>query len=194
MTRPRPSLMRTGHGQGAGRPHIEIVADELSRGIPEPARPAAARDASGKFIPSDGTRALARKGGKAKAESVQLQRLLSLAELPTDHAFAPYARLAREWRDDHMRQLAATVGGGEVGAGPASIVSSAALQLAGSRWLSDRGAELADPKLLLDASRLADASRQNLLAAHELAAREAASRPKQPSALALALTSQRELK
>jgi WD40 repeat protein len=38
-----------------------------------------------------------------------------------------------------MEQLGATVGGGEVGPGPASIVSSAALQLGASRWLSDQG-------------------------------------------------------
>jgi hypothetical protein len=78
-----------------------------------------------------------------------------------------------------MAQLAATVGGGEVGPGPASIVSSAALQLAASRWLADRGAESGAAGLLLSASRLADASRQNLLAAHELAAREAQARPRQ---------------
>jgi hypothetical protein len=77
-----------------------------------------------------------------------------------------------------MAQLAATVGGGEVGPGPASVIASAALQLGASRWLSDQGAELGDARMLLDASRLADASRQNLLAAHELCAREAQARPK----------------
>jgi hypothetical protein len=78
-----------------------------------------------------------------------------------------------------MTQLAATVGGGRVGPGPASVVSSAAQQLAASRWLYDLGARTGDAKALLDASRLADASRANLLSAHELTANEARDRPQQ---------------
>lgn len=175
--------LRTGHGQGKGVPRIEVLpVDELPAGVPAPARPAAARQSGGKFAPGPGTTELARRGGKAKAEAVQLARLLGLAELPEGHPFAAYGRLAREWRDEHMAELGRTVGGGEIGPGPASVVSSAALQLAASRWLSDQGATLGDAKMLLDASRLADASRQNLLAAHELAAKEAqareAARPK----------------
>jgi hypothetical protein len=87
-----------------------------------------------------------------------------------------------------MANLAATVGGGSIGPGPASIVSTAAIQLGASRYLSDLGARLGDAKLLLDGSRLADASRQNLLAAHELVAKEAKSRPKstKPAWMAIA--------
>jgi hypothetical protein len=55
-------------------------------------------------------------------------------------------------------------------------VASAALQLAWSRYFSDQAALTGDPDLALTASRLADASRQNLLAAHELCAREADAR------------------
>lgn len=77
-----------------------------------------------------------------------------------------------------MAKLSADVGGGQVGPGPASIVSTAALQLAASRWLSDQGAERADAKMLLAGSRLADSSRQNLLAAHELCVRELQARPR----------------
>jgi hypothetical protein len=105
-----------------------------------------------------------------------MAKLLGLWEPPEDHAYAPYARLAREWRDNHMQALAATVGAGEVGPGPASVVSSAALQMGASRWLADLGAESGDAKAILNASRLADASRQNLLAAHELCAKEATAR------------------
>jgi len=70
------------------------------------------------------------------------------------------------------------VGGGRIGPGPASVVSSAAMQMAASRWLYDLGAQLGDAKALLDASRLADASRANILSAHELAAKEAEARPR----------------
>lgn len=157
--------------------HVEVErADALPDGVPAPSRQAPARDVSGRLRPSPGTTALAAIGGRAAAEARQLGQLLGLWSPPEGHTYAPYARLAREWRDDHMTTLAATVGGGEVGPGPASVVSTAALQMAASRWLFDRGAELGDARMLTDASRLADSSRQSLLAAHELAAREATAR------------------
>lgn len=176
--------LRKGHGKGKGVPRIEVLpVDELPAGVPAPARPAASRDSSGKFQPGAGTRALAAKGGKAKAESQQLAQLLGLWQPSEEHNYAPYSRLAREWRDAHMSTLGATVAGGEVGPGPASVVSTAALQLAASRYLSDLGAQTGDAKMLLDGSRLANDSRQNLLAAHELAAKEAQARPKQGTSI-----------
>lgn len=177
--------LRTGHGNGAGSLRVEVLpADELPEGVPGPARAVADRNGHGEFAPGAGTSEIARRGGLAAAESRQLARLLGLWQPPDGHAYAPYTRLAREWRDDHMRELAATVGGGRIGPGPASVISTAALQMAASRWLSDRGAETGDAKLLLEAAKLGDSSRQNLLAAHELAAREASSRPKPQSAIA----------
>lgn len=156
-------------------------ADELPAGVPAPARPEPTRDPSGKFRAGPGTSALARAGGVAAAEARQLAQLLGLWEAPEGHPYAPYTRLGHEWRDEHLAQLAATVGGGYVGPGPASVVSSAAMQLAASRWLYDLGAQTGDAKMLLDASKLADASRSNLLSAHELAAQEAQARLEQPS-------------
>jgi hypothetical protein len=50
--------------------------------------------------------------------------------------------------------------------------------LGASRYLADLGAQNGAPKLLSEAAKLADSSRQNLLAAHELCAREAKARPK----------------
>lgn len=171
-------LARRGHGAGRGRVHIENPMKDMPAGLPAPARPAANRDASGKLLPGDGTKALAREGGKARASSIQLAQLLGLWDCPEDHAWAPYARLAREWRDEHMARLADTVGAGEVGPGPAAIVSSAALQLAASRWYFDRGAAAGDAKMLAQASSLANDSRQNLLAAHTECVLEGQSRPK----------------
>ncbi len=157
--------------------HVESPrADELPAGVRAPARLAAERDPDGRLLPGPGTSELARTAAKAAHESRQLGQLLGLWAPPEGHPYAPYARLAREWRDAHISQLSATVGGGSVGPGPASIISSSALQMAASRWLSDQGAEHGDARSLLDASRLADASRQGLLAAHELCAREAEAR------------------
>jgi hypothetical protein len=165
------------NSQGKRRPLVPRV-DELPAGVPAPARPVPQRDASGRFQAGAGTTELARAGGVAAGEARQLAALLGLWEAPEEHAFAPYARLAREWRDAHMAQLSATVGGGRIGPGPASVVSSAAMQMAASRWLYDLGAKVGDAKALLDASRLADASRANVLSAHELAAKEAEARPR----------------
>ena len=172
-----------GHGHGAGVPRVEVLpVDELPAGLPAPARPRAVRDGAGRFVASDGTTALARSGALAAHQARQLGQLLGLWVPPDGHAYAPYTRLAREWRDAHMATLAATVGGGEVGPGPASIVSTAAMQLAASRYLYDRGAETGDARMLGESSRLGDSSRQSLLAAHELCAREAAARPRENSA------------
>lgn len=163
--------------QGKRRPLVPRV-DELPAGVPAPARPKPQRNAAGHFLASPGTTELARAAGIAAGEAKQLASLLGLWEPPEGHSYTPYARLAREWRDAHMAQLGATVGGGRIGPGPASVVSSAAMQMAASRWLYDLGAQTGDAKALLDASRLADASRANLLSAHELAAKEAEARPK----------------
>lgn len=171
--------LRTGHGNGAGVPRIEVLpADELPAGVPASSGPTIERDNAGRVRTSAAAREMGKRGGLAAAESRALGRLLGLHVFDEADAYAPYSRLAREWRDDHMRDLAAHVGGGQVGAGVASIVSTAALQLAASRFMHDTGARTGDAKMLLDASKLADSSRQNLLAAHELAAREAQARGK----------------
>jgi len=153
-----------------------MPADELPQGVPGPEVPDVARDSAGRFLPGDAAKEAARRGGIAARESRQLRPPLGLADIPEGHPYQPYHRMAREWRDSHIGELADTVGGGMVGPGPASIVSTAALQLAASRYLADQGALAGDAKTLLDASRLADSSRQSLLAAHELAAKEAQAR------------------
>lgn len=172
--------------QGKPRPLVPRV-DELPAGVPAPTRPAAERDEAGRLRAGPGTTELARAAARALHEGRQLAQLAGLWEAPEGHAYQPYARLAREWRDAHMAQLSATVGGGRIGPGPASVVSSAAMQMAASRWLYDLGAQHGDSKAMLDASRLADASRANVLSAHELAAKEAQARPHDPMAAHRAL-------
>ena len=174
--------LRKGHGNGKGVPRIEVLpADELPAGVPATPSQVPTRDAAGRLRSGPGTSELARRAAKAKHEAARLRQLLGLKEFDEDHPYYRYHRLAQQWRDEHMAELSATVGGGRIGPGPASIVSSAALQMAASRYFADLGADLGDPKTLLESSRLADASRQNLLAAHELAAKEAAARPKTAS-------------
>ncbi|GAG02117.1 unnamed protein product [marine sediment metagenome] len=92
--------------------------------------------------------------------------------------FAPYYALRQKWYDGHLARLAETIGGGEVGPGPALAVSNAAIQFAASRWLSDLAARTKDIEAMASASRLADSSSRNVMIAHELCAKEAAGRAK----------------
>ena len=170
--------LRAPHGRAAElgiAPRVEVLpADELPPGLPGDARGSAPgdHDASGLF--ARGNKASS-KGGRSRAGATRLARRMGLANVELDPAFAPYRRAAADFRRAHVATLARTVGGGFCGPAPASIVASAAWQLAASRYLFDSAA--GDTEKMIAASKLANDSRQNLLAAHELCAREA--NPKQ---------------
>jgi hypothetical protein len=66
-------------------------------------------------------------------------------------------------------------------------VATAAWQLAASRYLFDQAALSGERDDFALASKLANDSRQNLLAAHELVVKEAHARPKDPQAAHRAL-------
>jgi len=169
---------RKGHGNGAGVPRIEVLpADEVPVGVPGEARGEGIgeRDAKGRFVPGN---LISSRGGSAKAGKIKLSARLGLATVPEGNAFRPYKASAASFRRAQCAELARNVGGGVCGPAPSSFVASAALQLAWSRYLGDLAAEKGDADLALKASRLAEASRQNLLAAHELCAREASARPR----------------
>jgi hypothetical protein len=172
--------MRAGHGTGAGQPRIEVLPpDELPDGVPADARAGSPSDrgAAGRFAPGN---ALASLGGCAKRGTSRLTSRLGLAKLPEGDAFAPYRRAAATFRRVQCAELARAVGGGVCGPGPSSVVASAALALAWSRYLSDQAAATGDPELAMRSARLGETSRQHLLAAHELCAREAQARPRAP--------------
>lgn len=170
--------LRKGHGTGAGSPRIEVLpVDELPVGVPDDSRSMTpeGRDAKGRFQAGNGMAAV---GGRSRAGKVKLAARLGLASLGDGNAFRAYKASAASFRRAQCAELAKTVGGGVCGPAPSSFVASAALQLAWSRYLGDMAAEQNDADLALRASRLAEASRQNLLAAHELCAKEALSRPR----------------
>ncbi len=170
--------LRSGHGNGAGVPRVEVLpADELPAPVPADEKPltGVVRRQNGTVATSEAAKALGRRGGEVKAKAVRLARCLGLS-VPTDDAvFAPYRRAAAAFRRHHCKELAA-MAGGHCGAAASSIVASAALQLAASRFLFDLGAESGDATILKQASQLANDSRQNLLAAAELATRSASAR------------------
>jgi hypothetical protein len=174
--------LRAGHGDMAGTPRIEVLpADELPVGIPAQAPAPAERRPDGTFAP--GCRGVQSLGGKAKHS--KLARSVGLTD-KFEADFAEYRQYARQFRTQHVRHLARTVGAGVCGPAPSSIVATAALQLAMSRYLTDRaGGDMAKMAM---GSRLANESRQNLLAAHELCAREAQARPKQSSSVLESIT------
>ncbi|HKO46627.1 MAG TPA: hypothetical protein VJV79_02835 [Polyangiaceae bacterium] len=169
--------IRTGHGTGAGSPRVEVLPiDELPKGVQGPAlaEHRAERQADGTFRP--GSRTAQSAGGSASREMTRLARRMAIGESLADPRFEPYARAGRAFRRAQVTILARSVGGGHCGPAPASFVGSAAWQLAGSRFAFE---VLGDMVL---GSRLANDSRQNLLAAFELCAKEAQSRPVDPTA------------
>lgn len=177
---------RTSTQPGRSLVHVEVCrTDEAPAGVPAHAgQPEIRRDEHGRPADRQSAAALASLGGRARAEQLRLERLMGRVDLPEGHPVRPYRHDAADWRDAHLARLRDTVGGGEAGPAVQAIVSTAALQHAASRWLFDKSAVEQDAKLALEASRLADASRQNLLAAHELCAREASARPRRNPVLA----------
>jgi hypothetical protein len=178
--------LRAGHGAGKGVPRVEVLpADEL----PAPVAPGEARPSvplafrpDGKIGDSATARALGSRGGKANARKVRLIDSLGLSTLAAESSFAPYRTAAEEFVKHHLGELA-RMAGGSVGSGPSTFVASAGLQLAGSRWAFDQGGAAGDPALIKLGSTLANDSRQNVLAAYELATREAKARPRAPRSL-----------
>jgi hypothetical protein len=152
-----------------------MPADELPAGVPADARPSSPSDRghAGRFARGN---TLARAGGHAKRGTSRLTARLGLSTLAEGDPFAPYRKAAATFRRVQCAELARSVGGGTCGPGPSSVVASAALALAWSRYLSDLAATSGDAELVMRSARLGETSRQHLLAAHELCAREATSR------------------
>lgn len=171
--------------QGRRRPMVPR-SDEVADGVAAPSGvvdPAVSdalaqvqRDDSGRLRDATSAAALGRLGGLAKAAKER-----QLAELPSlvkglglrdiaDAAFLPYLHDAEEFAKAETNRLAQAVGGGECGIGPSSMIQSAALQLAGSRFAFAQGD-------LITGSRLADASRANLMSARDELARQTKAHP-----------------
>lgn len=171
--------LRKAHGAGSSAlVRVETApVDELPVGVPASAREASPneRGTRGRF--AHGNR-IAVDGGKATAGKTRLAAKLGLSKLAEDADFAPYRRAASSFRRAQCAELARVVGGGVCGPAPSSVVASAALALAWSRYFSDKAAATGDADYAIKSAQLADKSRQHLLTAHELAAREATARAK----------------
>lgn len=138
------------------------------------------------------------RGGKAKAGEMALTKAANVPlKLRVSEAFRPYVGPMKAYRKAVVNDMARTVGGGRCGPVPAGMAAVASLQLAAARFLLEKAMacageerELRDRngnvtgyidaslELFRRGSTLADSSRQNLLAAHELCAKEAVARKK----------------
>jgi len=221
-----------GHGNGAGKPRVEVLAaaqlpvgvpfdpDEVP-GTPTPHPPSASQNADptpdlppggalgpgappapipaeqifptrepvmlqgakGKhrFAPGN---AFAKLGGAAKKDT---NKLLNECGIPDVVPFKKFKAIAQSFHRFHVQRLARDVGGGECGPAPALMVKFASFQAASAEYLYREAVKLLDTPeassslntvtgLFESSSKLQNASRQNLLAAHELCAKEAQSR------------------
>lgn len=187
--------LRSPHGRakehGSPGPRIEVLPpDELPAPVPGTRQPVdsaemlesnrAALQLHGRLTKGNAS-AIAQMGGRAKLGRPSLVSTLGLSKdlEPASDAFRPYRRRANAFRRAHCDSLS-LLAGGECGTGPSSLVATASIQLAVSRWLYDAGTKAATPdvSLLKEARQQGDSSRQNLLAAYELAVREAQRRGK----------------
>jgi hypothetical protein len=100
----------------------------------------------------------------------------------SDPKVRPFLAWGRRYASHRRRELA-QAHGGSISAGVGALIESAALALGASRYLHALGAETGDPEILKRASALANDARQNELAGWELAAREAAARPRPKNVL-----------
>jgi hypothetical protein len=160
-----------------------LPADELPSGVQGPPLESARRERRPDGTFARGARTMQAAGGRATAGKTKLTARLGLSHLPDDSAFRPYKGAAATFRRVQCAELARTVGGGTCGPGPSSVVASDALALAWSRYFSDQAAVTGDPELAMRSARLGETSRQHLLAAHELCAREAEARPRSARSL-----------
>jgi len=133
---------------------------------------------SGKF--QRGNR-ISELGGRAKAGTAKLLTEMGITRSTT---FKPFKAKAKAFARAQQNEMARSVGGGFCGPSPSSMIQSAAIQMAYAAWLQDKAERLMDDEtnlaevreLLGESRTFQNSSRQNLLAAHEMCAREATSR------------------
>ncbi len=173
-------FIRTAHGNGASAlARVETPpVDELPAGIRSEYGPSerSNRGPNGRFVKGN-------TAGRARRGQTRLSTALQLAKADDPGGMRKYIRAADAWRAAQADELARSVGGGYCGPGPTSILATAALALAASRFLFDQAvAEGGNPEKLTRAAKLGDSHRQALLTATALCAQEAETRPRSRTA------------
>jgi hypothetical protein len=173
--------VRAPHGNAArlgSAPRVEVLEPRrLPVGVQAPGQAGARaeRDEGGRF--RKGASTIQSAGGRALRHRVRLAAELGLEDLLENPSFAPYVKAAEDFARAQCAYLAGHIGGGVLGPDVQTMVMSAAWQSSVSRYFLAMASKTADVDLFAKASRLANESRQNLLACHELAAKAAKARP-----------------
>jgi hypothetical protein len=166
-------------GGDNGAPRIRTLsADKLPEPLPGevPVNSiTVARREDGKIATSEAAKELGRRGGEAKANKKRLLQGLGLATLPDNNAFRRYWDAVQAWVEAQLVETA-RCGGGYLGPGAASMIGSAGVALAASRYFSDLGFMTTEGHYFMTASKLADQSQRHLMGAYELATREGKAR------------------
>lgn len=173
---------RKAHGDAAK--HGSIIMwenkpfDELPQPDPKPGPDQPIdRLPDGKIASSEAAREMGRRGGRKTQLYSRILRSLGLVELDENSKFNPYERAGQDFANANIASLARMFDG-TCGEGPASIIKTAGMQYAISRFFYDTGKVTGDTKLLGQASSMGNDSRVSVGAAYELQAREAAARQK----------------
>ena len=164
-----PDFLRTAHGTGADallRAETPPLDEVPPLNAAHTAIGLALAAARGKpFVP----------GNRAAENRKPALALLGVPVETSDPRYRKALRKAASYRSRRVRELA-VMHGGTIGAGPCAMLASAALALAASRVLYELAGERLDPKLFVQAARLADSARAQELTAVALASREAEGR------------------
>jgi len=169
---------RRAHGKGA---ETRTVRTE-TRPLDEIPRPNVDDTADGLALRARRGRPFAPGNTAAKGRK---PALASAAGIPLDAHDPNYKRALRQARRYRARRVAelAVQHGGTVSAGVCSLLTSAALDMAASRYLAMMAAKHANAKLMVLSSKLSASARLHELGAVDLAQHEAAARAKDGDAM-----------
>lgn len=162
--------LRSGHGNGASSPRIEVLPpDEL------PKAQAAGRDPIQAGRDPLTKRLKTSEAARAMAKLPRRSRFLP-RQFACDPRFVPHNRRRLEWQRKRMAELQTAHGGVSHGVG--AMLNAAAWLYAGGELAAELAAESGEVELFKAAASLTSTARQHELAAWELSAREAAARPR----------------
>ena len=164
-----PDFLRTAHGAGA-----DALLRAETPPLDEIPAPNAAHTEQGLALAAARGRPF--QPGNAAASNRKPAMARAGLEVPgADPRWQSFERQGRRWAQRRCREMA-VAHGGYLGCGPSSMIASAGLALASSRFAYAVGAASGDIATLKQAAQLADSARQQELTAVALAERECATR------------------
>ena len=162
------TVVRNGHGQGAGMPHVEVPLKDRQPANPdETAANVAERKRRGKPF---------QRGNQAAKGRKPVLALLGVAAAEVPEPSRRDLKRADRYRQRRVREVAGA--SGYASAGTCAVLGSAALVLASQRQVAALAFQTGDPALHKLAADLAEKHSQLELKAGFMARDEAAAKPK----------------